>query len=142
MAPNQIMKPKSKMKIQFLVPTLLTACTGFLALTADPKNLEDSRYQQSRSNSERAGQPFRSPERLGPSEKATDLLGKEIKNSQDEKWGKLDELAIDLEAGRIVEAILSSGGVLGVGDTQVAVPPGILHWDSANHVIHLDADTS
>jgi sporulation protein YlmC with PRC-barrel domain len=79
-------------------------------------------------------------ERLGRAEKASDIIGMEVKNYQDEKLGKVNDLAVDLETGRIVQVILSSGGFIGVGDTLVAVPPGALHRDATNKLIHLNAD--
>ena len=63
-----------------------------------------------------------------------------VENPQNEKLGKVDDLAVDLQSGRIVEAVLSVGGFLGIGDTLVAVPPGALHYDPAKKVIHFDAD--
>ena len=79
-------------------------------------------------------------ERLGRAEKASDIIGMEVKSYQDEKLGKVNDLVVDLETGRIVQVILSSGGFIGVGDTLVAVPPGALHRDATNKLIHLNAD--
>lgn len=79
-------------------------------------------------------------ERLGGTAKVSDLIGMEVKNNQNEKLGKVDDLAVDVESGRIVYVILSTGGVIGIGDTLHAVPPGALHYDVANKVVHLDAD--
>src|SRR6185295_10375750 len=79
-------------------------------------------------------------ERLGRAEKASDLIGMEVKNYQGDKLGKVDDLALDVETGRIVQVILSTGGFVGIGDTLHAVPPGSLHHDVANKVIHLNAD--
>jgi len=45
-----------------------------------------------------------------------------------------------VESGRIVQVILSTGGFIGIGDTLTAVPPGALHHDVTNKVLHLDAD--
>jgi sporulation protein YlmC with PRC-barrel domain len=62
-------------------------------------------------------------ERLGNVIKASEVIGKEVRNLQDEKIGKVDDLAVDIETGRIVEVLVSSGGLLGIGDKIVAVPP-------------------
>jgi len=72
--------------------------------------------------------------------KGSKIIGMEVKNYQNEKLGKVDDLAIDLQSGRIVQVVLSVGGFLGIGDTLVAVPPGALHYDAATKVVHLDAD--
>ena len=79
-------------------------------------------------------------DRLGPVEKASDLIGMQVKNNQNQNLGKVDELGVDLGSGRVVSAILSVGGFLGVGDTLVAIPPRALHLDAPNKVLHLDAD--
>ncbi len=55
-------------------------------------------------------------------------------NALDEHLGKVDDLVVDLPAGRIVEVILSSGGVLGVGANLRAVPPQAFRWNTNNTV--------
>jgi osmotically-inducible protein OsmY len=72
--------------------------------------------------------------------KGSKIIGMEVMNYQHEKLGKVDDLAVDLQSGRIVQVVLSIGGFLGIGDTLIAVPPGALHYDAANKVVHLDAD--
>ena len=49
-----------------------------------------------------------------------------MKNHQDEKLGDVENLMVDLSAGRIVAVIVSSGGFLGMGDELSAVPPTAL----------------
>ena len=78
--------------------------------------------------------------RLNGAAKASDLIGMTVNNYQNEKLGKVDDLAVDVESGRVVEVILSTGGFLGVGDTLSVVPPEALHHDVANKVLHLNAD--
>ena len=80
-----------------------------------------------------------SANRLNGAAKASELIGMTVKNYQGEKLAKVDDLAVDVEAGRIVQVILSTGGVLGMGSTLTAVPPGAVHHDVANKVLHLDA---
>jgi hyperosmotically inducible protein len=71
---------------------------------------------------------------LGTVSKSSKVIGAEVRNAADEKLGKVEDLAIDLEAGRIVQVILSVGGVLGIGDKLVAVPPSSFSVDSDNKV--------
>lgn len=71
-------------------------------------------------------------------EKASKVIGMSVKNRQDQKLGSVDNMAIDLAAGRIVQLIVSSGGFLGIGDALSAVPPGAFHYDKAQGVLHLD----
>ncbi len=78
--------------------------------------------------------------RLNGAAKASDLIGIEVRNFQDDKLGKVEDLALDVESGRIVQVVLSIGGFMGIGDTLTAVPPGALHQDVALEILHLDAD--
>ena len=77
---------------------------------------------------------------LGGATKASELIGLAVKNLQGEKLGKVEDLAIDVQSGRVVYVVLSTGGFVGMGDSLHAVPPGALHHDVANKVVHLDAD--
>jgi len=77
-------------------------------------------------------------ERWNGSAKATDVIGMVVNNLQDEKLGKVSDLALDVESGRIVEVIISTGGFLGMGSTLTAVPPGALQCDAALRVLKLD----
>ena len=79
-------------------------------------------------------------ERLGPTLKASDLIGMAVSNYQDENLGKVDSIAVDMSSGRIVQVILSTGGFLGLGDTLHAVPPSALRHDVATKALQLDVD--
>jgi sporulation protein YlmC with PRC-barrel domain len=81
------------------------------------------------------------PNHLNQAVKATDVIGMTVKNYLDEKLGKVKDLAVDVESGRIVLVILSTGGFIGMGDTLAAIPPEILHHDAAYKVFRiLDTD--
>lgn len=51
-----------------------------------------------------------------------DLLGKRVENLQGENLGRIEDIVIDLDAGRVVYAVLSFGGFLGLGDKLFAIP--------------------
>jgi sporulation protein YlmC with PRC-barrel domain len=55
---------------------------------------------------------------------ASKIIGASVKNAQGENLGKIDELVIDPHDARIKAAVVSVGGVLGIGAKSVAVP-----WD-------------
>jgi hypothetical protein len=63
-----------------------------------------------------------------------------IKHARDKKLGVVKDLAIDLQNGRIVVLIVGAGGVLGVDERFVAVPPGQFTCDTARHTLQLNAD--
>lgn len=56
------------------------------------------------------------------SQKATDLIGKNVVNSSNEDLGKIEEIVVDADSGRILYGVLSFGGFLGMGDKLFAVP--------------------
>ena len=65
-------------------------------------------------------------EQLKDTAKASDIIGMTVQNDQQEKLGKVSNLVVDVESGRIVQVIISSGGFLGMGETLSPVPPGAL----------------
>jgi hypothetical protein len=66
-------------------------------------------------------------ERITSPAKASEIIGKEVDNSQNEKLGKVSDLILDVEAGRVALVVVNSGGVLGVGAKSIAVPPPRLY---------------
>lgn len=124
-----------KRKLQILISASASSILAFSTLAQDtpiPKTDGPSYTRERAPHAQRA-------DRLNGAAKASDLIGMEVKNYQDEKLGKVEDLAVDVESGRVVQVILSSGGFIGIGDTLTAVPPGALHHDVAQKVLHLDA---
>jgi sporulation protein YlmC with PRC-barrel domain len=60
---------------------------------------------------------------FGKISKASDIVGEKVTNPQDEQLGTIKDLAVDLQSGRVLYAVLSSGGFLGLGTKLHAVPP-------------------
>ena len=73
-------------------------------------------------------------------ERANKIIGMEVTDLQDRKLGKVKDLAIDLEAGRIAEVIVGTGGFVGVDEKMIAVPPEALTPDYSGKQLRL-ADT-
>ena len=125
-----------KRKLQIIIGASAASVLALSALAQDsPKPKTDGPdYAGNRMpHVQRAG-------RLNDAAKASDLIGMSVNNNQNEKLGKVEDLAVDVESGRVVQVILSTGGFLGIGDTLTAVPPGALHRDVTNKVLNLDAD--
>jgi sporulation protein YlmC with PRC-barrel domain len=55
--------------------------------------------------------------------KATDLIGMKVKNVTDEPIGKVENIVLDLPAGRVVYAILDPDSSLKLGNDFFALPP-------------------
>jgi sporulation protein YlmC with PRC-barrel domain len=124
-----------KRKLKIIVSASAASVLAFSALAQDavilktdgPDHVGDHTHRPQRAD------------RLKGAAKASDIIGMKVVNYQDEKLGKVEDLAVDVESGRIVEVILSSGGFIGMDKTLTAVPPGALHCDDGHKVLQLDA---
>jgi len=65
-----------------------------------------------------------------------------VKNAAGEELGKIEDLMVDLDSGRIAYAILSFGGFLRVGNKLFAVPWQALTVDTVKKVFVLNVDKS
>ncbi len=72
--------------------------------------------------------------------KYSDLKGLSVENQANEKLGKVQDFAVDLKSGRIVEVIVSAGGFMGMGSSLTAVPPQALHHDTELKTLQLNAN--
>jgi sporulation protein YlmC with PRC-barrel domain len=68
------------------------------------------------------------------------LKGDKVVNHQGEDLGKIEEIMIDLDRGRIAYAILSFGGFLGMGDKLFAIPWQAFGVDTTGKRLVLNAD--
>ena len=71
---------------------------------------------------------------------ASTLTGDRVVNTLGEDLGKLEDLMIDLQPGRIAYAVLSFGGILGVGDKLFAIPWQAFTIDTAEKRFVLNVD--
>jgi sporulation protein YlmC with PRC-barrel domain len=77
----------------------------------------------------------------GPRIMAADTLeGDDVVNAQGEDLGEIKEIMIDVPSGRVAYAVLSFGGMLGLGDKLFAIPWHALQLDPENHCFVLDVD--
>lgn len=77
-------------------------------------------------------------ENFRPLEQLLVLPGKRVLDSENKSLGRIKDIAIDLEHGRIVELIMVSGGFLGFGETTFGVPPGALTLSENGEVFVLN----
>lgn len=66
------------------------------------------------------------------------LNGENVRNAAGEDLGEIKDLMIDTASGTIQYAVLSFGGVLGMGDKLFAVPWNSMRLDTVNHCLVLD----
>jgi sporulation protein YlmC with PRC-barrel domain len=71
---------------------------------------------------------------------ANTLTGEDVYNLQNEKLGDIKEFMLDMTDGHVAYAVLSFGGVLGIGDKLFAVPFEALKLDTENKCFILDVD--
>lgn len=69
---------------------------------------------------------------------ADTLMGNDVYNRQDEDLGDIKEIMLDVAGGRISYAVLSYGGLLGMGEKLFAVPWSALTLDTENKRFTLD----
>jgi sporulation protein YlmC with PRC-barrel domain len=63
---------------------------------------------------------------------ADTLMGNDVYNKEGEDLGDVKEFMVDMASGTIAYAVLSYGGLLGMGDKLFAVPWTALTLDTAN----------
>ncbi|MDB6028683.1 MAG: PRC-barrel domain protein [Verrucomicrobiales bacterium] len=61
----------------------------------------------------------------GTTIKGSDLMGMNIRNEQGEKIGEVKDVVLDLKSGRVAYTVVSAGGIAGIGDKWLAVPPTV-----------------
>ena len=71
---------------------------------------------------------------------ASTIKGDKVVNRSGEDLGKIEELMVDLQDGRIAYAVLSFGGFLGMGNKLFAIPWKALSLKLHEHAFILDVD--
>src|SRR5579862_2196264 len=71
---------------------------------------------------------------------ATTISSDRVKNSAGEDLGKIEDLMIDVDSGRIAYAVLSFGGFLKMGNKLFAIPWEALKLDTLKKefILHID----
>lgn len=71
---------------------------------------------------------------------ASTLTGNRVRNFPGDALGTIDEIMLDIPSGKIAYAVLSFGGVLGIGNKLFAVPWNALAVDEDDKCFTLDVD--
>jgi sporulation protein YlmC with PRC-barrel domain len=77
---------------------------------------------------------------LAQTHRAKNVIGMDVRNSQGEHLGKIHDLVLNFDDGDIAYVVISSGGLLGMGDTLHAVPWKALSLNSQADGFILDID--
>jgi len=70
---------------------------------------------------------------------ASDIIGKEVRNAADESLGKVSDLIVSLDSGRVPYAVIAHGGALGVGRTKTAVPISEIQYSANGKYVMMSA---
>jgi sporulation protein YlmC with PRC-barrel domain len=60
------------------------------------------------------------------------IIGSKVINMNGESIGKIENLVVDIDTGKILYAVLESGGFLGIGErafSSIMASPGMSHGD-------------
>lgn len=71
---------------------------------------------------------------------ADTLVGNDVYNEQGEDLGDVKEIMLDMSSGRVSYAVLSFGGILGMGEKLFAVPWSALTLDTVNKRFTLNVE--
>ncbi|HVW64904.1 MAG TPA: PRC-barrel domain-containing protein [Nitrosospira sp.] len=71
---------------------------------------------------------------------ADTLLGDDVYNHKGEDLGDIKEIMLDTKSGSVAYAVLSFGGIAGIGEKLFAVPWRALKLDTANKRFALNVD--
>jgi sporulation protein YlmC with PRC-barrel domain len=72
--------------------------------------------------------------------RASDLIGAAVKSSNGQKLGDVRDLTLDLKSGKLLYAVLASGGFLGVNEKLLAIPTDALAYSEEKKVAMLNID--
>ena len=70
--------------------------------------------------------------------RADEMIGRDVRNTQDEDLGEIDDVVIATSEAGHSYAVVSYGGFLGIGEEQVAVPLSALRLTPERDVLVLD----
>jgi|ERR1035437_3205826 sporulation protein YlmC with PRC-barrel domain len=68
----------------------------------------------------------------------TTIKGSKVINVNGEHLGMLEEVMIDPEEGKIAYAVLSFGGLLGIGNKLFAIPWEVLESSRGDYILRID----
>lgn len=71
--------------------------------------------------------------------RASELIGMDVKNRQNEIIGEIKDLVIDLESGQMAYAVVETD-VSGMEDKSLPIPPGALTQSTEEDILILDVD--
>ena len=62
--------------------------------------------------------------------RASEVIGKNVKNSSNDTIGDIADLMVNMKSGEIISVIISTGGFLGIADSLTSVPVNAVRYDA------------
>src|SRR5690606_22336037 len=106
---------ESPMKKNLIAMALSSALAVPLASTAIAQESDTSGASRSSSQSSSA-------QELRNNMRASDLLGKTVRNKEGKDLGEVEDVLVNMNSGRVQYTVLSFGGFMGMGDKLFAIP--------------------
>lgn len=122
-----------KRKYQIILCATAASVLAFTAPAQETTNLTTDQI-----GSPRQGTSQARVDRMNDALKASDVIGMTVKNYQGETIGTVQDLVVDVEHGRVVQVILSTGAFSGMDGMMTAVPSPDLHHDADDKILQLD----
>ena len=79
-------------------------------------------------------------ERWAMTHRASKIIGTEVRNPDGEHIGEIKEIVLDPRSGNVAYAVVSFGGILGIGDKLFAVPWKALKLDNEDNTFMLNVE--
>jgi sporulation protein YlmC with PRC-barrel domain len=136
--PKEVMKTTRQLVKWGTVAALGLTMASLPVLAADQSTGAKS-HERTTTSDYTSTTDIQSGKMLGHVERANKLIGKEVLSSDNQKLGKLENIIVDLDSGKILYTVIGSGGVLGAGEKKFAVPPRAFN-EVANENISLKVD--
>ncbi|MCL5097023.1 MAG: PRC-barrel domain-containing protein [Candidatus Omnitrophica bacterium] len=135
------MKMTSKKVASWLVAA---ACLGFAPGLLAQSNITapttKGQQQQMQTGMKCGAEHAATLNRPSPFDKASDLLGMEVKNPQGQKLGDIRDIVIDWHSNHISYVVMGTGGFLGLEQKMLAVPLKALQPSANQKYLVLNAD--
>jgi sporulation protein YlmC with PRC-barrel domain len=72
--------------------------------------------------------------------RASKIIGREVRNAAGDKLGEINDLIVDMGSGRLQYAVLSFGGIAGLGDKLFAYPVNAFRTSTTSDDLVLNVD--
>jgi sporulation protein YlmC with PRC-barrel domain len=107
-------------------------------LTPTGRETSERAYSENRKETVQTGKKSESWNKHGV--RASKLIGMDLYNQQNEDFAEVNDLIVDLQAGKMKYAIIAVGGVMGVGDRLVALPAAQFKTSYRDDKLFLNAE--